>query len=474
MLGLSARLPDPLVGLAPHGGGALALVDQHRPQALGYVVALLGVQVDRVQHGAEHVVLALVVGAVADAHGRRALIAAEVIERRLGEVFLAADAVHDLQRAVLVARDFGDVLDEVVCLPIQAERMQRPQRERCVAHPAVAVVPVALAARRLGQRGRRRRDQGAGRHEGQPLQHERRALQMRPPGVVGIGAFGQPAAPEVAGALEDLLGFLGGVRPAQRLGPGDRAEAFLALDHRVAAMRAVALDAHADVAEEPEPRLAVGRVHRQRVVRVRRMLGVAFEIDPLPLRGRRAVVEHRLAHDLHLHLALDAFDHAHEQVIGVEVGRRARVAGAVLVVVPFAHRQRVDHADPALRGHPRRLDHVRARHVAPPGGDVQAVGPDAPAAGAAVEQRAEHRRRVEVRHAHPLDRAVGGDERAGVAVRQEAVVGDRRERRALPKPLGPACRDELRRRDPAGAWRLARAFAGGGDARSHRARTVAG
>ena len=93
----------------------------------------------------------------------------------------------------------------------------------------------------------------------------------------------------------------------------------------------------------------------------------------LPLRRRGAVVEHRLADDLDLHLTLDAFDHAHEQVVGVEVRRRAGVAGAVLVVVPFAHRQRVDHADPTLRRHPRRLDHVRSRDVAAPGRDVHAV-----------------------------------------------------------------------------------------------------
>ena len=145
--GLAARLPDPLVGLPPRRRGALDLVGEHRPQALGDVVALLGVQVDRVEHRPVDVVLALVVGAVADAHRARALVALEVVERRLLEVLLALDPVHDLQRAVLVARHVGDVLDEVVGLPVEAERVQRPQRERGVAHPAVAVVPVAFAPR---------------------------------------------------------------------------------------------------------------------------------------------------------------------------------------------------------------------------------------------------------------------------------------------------------------------------------------
>ena len=159
-------------------------------------------------------------------------------------------------------------------------------------------------------------------------------------------------------------------------------------------------------------------------------------------RRRRAVLQHRLAHDLHLHLALDALDHAHEQMVGVVVGRRARVARAVLVVVPLADRERVDHPQPSLRRHPGRLDDVGAGDVAPAGRDVEAVGPHPPAASAAVEQRAEHRRRVEVRQAHPLDRTVRGDERAGVAVGQKAVVGDRRKRRVGRR----GCRAEVGRR----------------------------
>ena len=97
---LAARLPDPLVGLAPDRGGALGLRLDHRPQPLRAVPVLLGVQVERVEHRAVDVVLALLVGVVADPHRARTLIAGEVVERLLGEVALAADAVHDLQRAV--------------------------------------------------------------------------------------------------------------------------------------------------------------------------------------------------------------------------------------------------------------------------------------------------------------------------------------------------------------------------------------
>ena len=59
-----------------------------------------------------------------------------------------------------------------------------------------------------------------------------------------------------------------------------------------------------------------------------------------------------------------------------------------------------------------------------------AVGPEAEPAGAAVEHHAEQRRRVEARHAHPLDHPVGRDQRARMTVREEGVVRDRREGRA--------------------------------------------
>ncbi len=163
--------------------------------------------------------------------------------------------------------------------------------------------------------------------------------------------------------------------------------------------------------------------------RVERVPALLAGVSDRPFGEGGSIVEHRLAQDLDLHLALDALDHPHQQVVRVVVGRRPRVARAVLVVVPFADRERVDDAQPALRRHPRRLYDVRAGDVAQASRHVQPVRPHSPAAGAAVEQRPEDRRRVEVRQAHPLDRAVVGEQRAGVAVRQEAVGGDRREGR---------------------------------------------
>ena len=77
--------------------------------------------------------------------------------------------------------------------------------------------------------------------------------------------------------------------------------------------------------------------------------------------------------------------------------------------------------------HPGRLEDIGAGLVAAGDRHALAVGADAKPAGAAVEDRGEHARRVESRQAQPLDRAVGRHQRAGVAVGQEGVVGDARE-----------------------------------------------
>ena len=96
-----------------------------------------------------------------------------------------------LQRAAVAA----DPLAHPVAQPArrtrrllgEAQPEQRVHREGGVAHPGVAVVPVALAADLLGQRRGRRGDQRAGRGVGHQLQRDRRALDLsrHRPGVGG-------------------------------------------------------------------------------------------------------------------------------------------------------------------------------------------------------------------------------------------------------------------------------------------------
>ncbi len=209
------------------------LLLHQRPQVVRHVVAPLGVQVDRIDDRPVDVVLALVVGAVADPHRPRVVVAAQVVERLLGQVALAADAVHDLQRAVLVAVEVDDELHEVVGLPVEPERVERVEGERGVAHPGVAVVPVALATRRLGQRCRQRRDQRAGRRVGEALQRQRRALQVARPPVVGELAVGQPRAPVVEGVGHRLARPPRPCGRSPRLRPSPRAAKQRSPSHRV-------------------------------------------------------------------------------------------------------------------------------------------------------------------------------------------------------------------------------------------------
>ena len=101
------------------------------------------------------------------------------------EVTAPVDPVHDLEAAVVVRLEVGHELHELVGLPVQVQEVQRLQRERRVPDPREAVVPVALPAGRLGERGRGRRHGRAGRHVGEALDRERRALDRVAPAVVG-------------------------------------------------------------------------------------------------------------------------------------------------------------------------------------------------------------------------------------------------------------------------------------------------
>ena len=352
MLRLAAGLPDALVGLAPDGGRALGLRLDDRPETPRQALAVPGVEQDRVERGAEDVVLALVEGAVADPHGLGAGVAREVVPRGLGQVAPAVDPVHDLQGAVLGRLDVGDELHVLVGFPVQVEPVQRLEREGAVADPRVAVVPVALAAGGLGQRGRQRGDGRAGRHVGEALDRERRALDRVPPAVVRDPRPLQPGAPEADRRGELRLRLLDVLRRGELLGPRERAVGAVAGLEHVPRADAVALGAEREVGLEADRLAGSARVGC-----------VAAAVDHRPLRRRPAVVEGRLADELDLDAALEALDRADEHVIGVVVRRRPCVRGDRVLVLARAHRQRVADDDPAVRRLPGRLEDVRPRHV---------------------------------------------------------------------------------------------------------------
>ena len=230
MLGLAARLPDPLVGVRPGGDRGLHLFsDQFAIGRRAAAAQRFFVQVDRVEQRPPDVVLALVEGAVAGPHRTSAAVAAEVVEGPLGQLLLAADPVHDLQVRVLAA-DVEHEAHEVARLLVEAERVQGPEAEGRVADPAEAVVPVAFPAGRLRQRGGRRGEDRPGRRVGEALEDEGRALQVDAPGMVGEFAVAQPVAPELFGRVEPLQRLGGAARPAEvAVAPGDGAEPGLVL-----------------------------------------------------------------------------------------------------------------------------------------------------------------------------------------------------------------------------------------------------
>src|SRR5947208_3619867 len=121
-------------------------------------LAAPGVEEDGVEGGPVDVILALVVRPVADAYRTGAGVATQAVDDRLREIPATVDAVHDLEGAVLVGLEVGDELHELVGLPVEVQPVQGLKGEGGVPQPAVAIVPVAFSAGRLGQRRRQRRD----------------------------------------------------------------------------------------------------------------------------------------------------------------------------------------------------------------------------------------------------------------------------------------------------------------------------
>src|SRR5919108_5141460 len=116
-------------------------------------------------------------------------------------------------------------------------------------------------------------------------------------------------------------------------------------------------------------------------------------------------------------------------MLGLVVGRGAAVGVEVVLGPPVTEGERVANHDPARAGHPGRLEDVGPGLVPAADRRQEAGWPEAPEAGAAVEQRAEDARRVEAGQAEPLDRALRGDQCAAVAVGEEPVRRDPREAR---------------------------------------------
>ena len=89
-------------------------------------------------------------GAVADSHRPRSAVAVQV-ELLLEEAALSPDPEDDLKILGVTGGAAHDETAKAVRLALAAQLGQRPCTHARVAHPAVAVVPVALPAKRLRQ-----------------------------------------------------------------------------------------------------------------------------------------------------------------------------------------------------------------------------------------------------------------------------------------------------------------------------------
>ena len=169
------HLPDPLVGLVP---SVLEEVEQRQVRSTawtsGSAMPAAAGSGAGVEHLAVHVELELLVRGVADAHRRRPLVAGQP-----GNLVLVSRRSPAGPYMICRSRGLaGDGAQQPVAprlrLLLVAGVDEREQRERRVAQPAEAVVPVADAADPLGERRRRRGDDPARRRVRERLQRDHR------------------------------------------------------------------------------------------------------------------------------------------------------------------------------------------------------------------------------------------------------------------------------------------------------------
>ena len=392
MLRLAAHLPDAVVGLAPV---AFDEVEQHaleRPRIVVLREAGLAADIQRIDHLAVDVELELRSRGVADAHRRRARVTGQPWQHRLAEDALAGDAVQHGEVLRPPGRRPQQPLAPCAGLVAIAGEQQRIERERGVAQPAEPVVPVAHAADALGQRRRRRRHHAAGRRIGERLQHHQRVLDGV--GVLPlVAALGAERAPGRDRRLECRLGVQRDGARLVRARIGEHERHALAGVHGEAPARrevdAVQLHRRAQL----DGVGTAGRGERVAEAAHPRHHGAIAEAD-------REIHRHR-------HRAAHTLDDAHD------------VGAAV------AERHEVDQAHGAVGDVHLGFEHERVAAVAARDAQHAAARSDAKASVLRLaDERSERGRRIEARHAAPVDRALAAHQRGRVRVADQRVVLD--------------------------------------------------
>ena len=386
-----AHLPDALVRLPPE---FLEKRDERPLELPGRRVwgnARLQRQVHRVHYLAVDIELELVDGGIPDPHGSGALVTGQPRQLEFGQPPFAGGTIHDLQVPRIAGhRPQQPVAPRQRLLGIAADE-KRIEREGRVPQPAVAIVPVADAADLLRQRGGRGRDDAPRRCERQRLQGDQGTHDFVGP-VAVIGATPAPLLPPRAGVFHRRAD-VDRRRRLVRGVPGQQERHAVPLAHGELGARgqihAVGLD------RGPE---------RQRVWAAD---GAQRAVDLAHPRHDAAVVEADDQLHLHPHLAAHAFHHANE--IGIAVARR----------------HAVDQPHGAGRGGELGFEDEGKTAIAARGGDDTAGGRDQPAAVAGIaEEGGEAGRRIEARHAQPVDGTVRAHEGRGLRVTDQAVLFD--------------------------------------------------
>ena len=251
----------------------------------------------------------------------------------------------------------------------------------------------------------------------EPLQGQRAAVQVGLPRMVGDLGRAQPVAPEIDRRVqhgERLV--LAGRNVA--VSPGQRDEGRLALGERGAAVTAGTQHAERDAARQLQLHVPLRRGDLHRVITV---AGVAPRAAGGPVVKLRAAV-----HD-GLDPAADARRDPDQHADRTEISRSPVIIRPPPLVLDRADGQQVMHGHPPRRGLPGRLQHHRPRHVPAMLGHICVAGTEPEQAGGTVEERAEDTRGIGSRQAQPLHRPVRRDQAALLAIRQEPVIGNRRE-----------------------------------------------
>ena len=137
-------------------------------------------------------------------HRPAVLVAVQPGQLVLGQPAPARDAVHDLHFRRMAGDGAQQPLAPGARLVPVAGVQQRVERQRRVTDPAEPIIPVPDAAERFRQRGRRRRDDAAGRRIGEQLQRDQRTNDRLTPRPLQRAAA-RPVAPCVLGFEKMLL-----------------------------------------------------------------------------------------------------------------------------------------------------------------------------------------------------------------------------------------------------------------------------